>query len=173
EGEPAVMSARVLEPIYQAAAEFERLIDVLEVMVRYADDPIAKVDLLHRVAELYEYRLDRHADAFGAFSRALREDSGNEMTLGHLERLADMIGSWRELGELYASEADKSLDVPRQVDLLSRLARVYEEELGQPEDATAIYRRILDVEFDNRAAVLALDRLYTASEKWPQLTDVL
>src|SRR5690606_281564 len=92
EGEPAVMSARVLEPIYQAAAEFERLIDVLEVMVRYADDPIAKVDLLHRVAELYEYRLDRHADAFGAFSRALREDSGNEMTLGHLERLADMIG---------------------------------------------------------------------------------
>ena len=173
EGEPAVMAARVLEPIYQAAAEYERLIDVLEVMVRYAEDPVAKVDLLHRIAELHEYRLERHNDAFGAFSRALREDSGNELTLGHLERLADMIRTWRELAQLYQGEADKSLDVPRQVDLLSRLARVYEEELGQTEDATAIYRRILDVEFDNRAAVLALDRLYTGADKWPQLAEVL
>jgi tetratricopeptide (TPR) repeat protein len=173
EGEPAVMAARVLEPIYQTAAEFERLVDVLEVMVRYAEDPVAKVDLLHRIAELHEYRLDRSRDAFGAYSRALREDSGHELTLGHLERLADMTRSWRELAQLYAGEADKSLDVPRQVDLLSRLARVYEEELGQGEDAITIYRRILDVEFDNRQAVLALDRLYTGSERWPQLAEIL
>src|SRR5262249_58552813 len=35
------------------------------------------------------------------------------------------------------------------------------------------YRRILEVEFDNRPAVLALDRLYTATAAWPELSDVL
>ncbi|HKE19803.1 MAG TPA: tetratricopeptide repeat protein, partial [Kofleriaceae bacterium] len=173
EGEPAVMAARVLEPIYQTAAEYDRLIDVIEVMIRYGDNPVAVVDLLHRVAELYEHRLERPREAFGAHARALREDSSNELTLGHLERLADHTRSWRELVQLYAAEADKSLDVPRQVDLLSRLARVYEEELALPDDATVIYRRILEAEFDNRDAVLALDRLYSAAGRWQELADTL
>jgi golgin subfamily B member 1 len=173
EGEPAVMAARVLEPIYQAAAEYDRLIDVLEVMIRYGDNPGAVVDLLHRVADLYEHRIERPRDALGAYARALREDSGNELTLGHLERLADLTRSWRELVQLYAGEAEKSLDVPRQVDLLSRLARVYEEELTLSEEAIGIYRRILEAEFDNRAAVLALDRLYSGAGRWKELADIL
>ena len=167
------MAARVLEPIYQTAAEFERLVEVLEVMVVHGDNPGQVVDLLHRIAEIHEYRLERAHDAFGAFARALREEPGNELSLGHLERLADLTGAWRELAELYSSEADKSLDVPRQVDLLSRLARVFEEELGLPDEAITIYRRILDAEFDNRSAVLALDRLYSGSERWEELADIL
>ncbi len=172
EGEP-VMAARVLEPIYEASAEFERLIEVLEVMVAHAEDPIDKVELLHRIASMYETRLERHVDALGAYSRALREDNANEMTLGHLERLADVTRMWTKLAELYASEAEKSLDVPRQVDLLARLARIYEEELGQSADAIKTYQRILDAEFDNRLAVAALDRLYTGAEMWQELSGVL
>jgi tetratricopeptide (TPR) repeat protein len=172
EGEP-VMAARVLEPIYEAAAEFESLIDVLEVMVKHADDPINKVELLQRIAGLYEFRLERYADGFEAHSRALHEDNGNEMSLGHLERLAEMTGAWTQLAELYASEGDKSLDVPRQVDLLTRLARVYEEELARPDDAIEIFKKIVEVEFDNRNAVVSLDRLFSTAERWAELSDIL
>src|SRR5262249_27633632 len=78
--------------------------------------------------------------------------------------------------KLYEGLADPSLaslDVPRQVDLLSRLARVHEQELGDIPRAIATHRRILDAEFDNKPAVLALDRLYSATAAWPQLTDIL
>jgi golgin subfamily B member 1 len=172
EGEP-VLAAHVLEPIYEAQGEFERLVDVLEVMVGHCEDPLARVELLHRLANLHEYRLERYADAFTAFSRALREDNGNETSLAHLERLADAIRSWQPLAELYASEAEKSLDALRQVDLLSRLARIHVEELGHIEEAIATYKRILEVEYDNRHAVLALDRLYTATERWQELAEIL
>src|SRR4029078_2779257 len=57
--------------------------------------------------------------------------------------------------------------------LLSRRARFHEQELGDIPRAIATYRRILDVEFDNKPAVLALDRLYSATAAWPQLTEVL
>ncbi|HTM19059.1 MAG TPA: tetratricopeptide repeat protein [Kofleriaceae bacterium] len=171
-GEP-VLAARVLEPIYEAAGEFARLIEVLEVMVKHAEDPMERVGLLHRIAQLYEARLEQHLEAYNAFARALREDNGNPQTLAHLERLADVTRVWTKLAELYASEADKSLDVPRQVDLLSRLARVYEEELGLPEQAIATYKRILEVEFDNRPAVVALDRLYSGAERWQELSGIL
>jgi len=172
DGEP-VLAARVLEPIYEATGEFAKLVEVLEVIVAHTEDPLARVELLHRITALHEQRLDDPRAAFASLSRALRDDPGNEITLGHLERLADLTRQWGDLATLYSSESEKSLDVPRQVDLLSRLARVYEEELSEVDRAIATYRRILEVEFDNKPAVLSLDRLYTATSRWRDLSDVL
>jgi len=77
---------------HEAAGEFARLIEVLEVMVVHAEDPLERVGLLHRIAMLFESRLEQHLEAFNAYARALREDNGNEQTLAHLERLADAVG---------------------------------------------------------------------------------
>ncbi|KAB2911170.1 MAG: tetratricopeptide repeat protein, partial [Kofleriaceae bacterium] len=171
-GEP-VLAARVLEPIYEVSGEFAKLVEVLEVIVTHTEDPHARVELLHRMTALWEQRLDNPRAAFAALSRALHDDPSNELTLGHLERLADLTGQWSDLAALYTQESEKSLDVPRQVDLLSRLARVYEQELSDVDRAIATYRRILEVEFDNKPAVLALDRLYTATSRWRDLSEVL
>ncbi|MEZ4399395.1 MAG: tetratricopeptide repeat protein [Kofleriaceae bacterium] len=172
DGEP-VAAARVLEPIYEAGGEYGKLVEVLEVVISHTEDPLARVDLLHRVTSIHEAQLGDPKAAFASLARALKDDPANELTLGHLERLAELTGQWTPLAALYASEAEKSLDVPRQVDLLSRLARVNEQELGDVDKAIATFRRILDVDFDNRPAVLALDRLYTATGKWKELADVL
>jgi golgin subfamily B member 1 len=168
-----VMAARVLEPIYETTGEFPKLVDVLEVMVAHNEDPLSRVELLHRIATLHEQMIGNTIAAFDAYARALRDDSGNQLTLGHLERLAEINNSADALARLYEALAEPALDVPRQVDLLSRLARVQEQELGDVPKAIATYRRILDVEFDNKPAVLALDRLYSATAAWPQLTEVL
>lgn len=168
-----VMAARVLEPIYETTGEFPKLVDVLEVMVAHNDDPLARVELLHRIARLHEQMIGNTGAAFDAYARALRDDSGNLQTLGHIERLAEINNSFDQLARLYEGLAEPSLDVPRQVDLLSRLARVHEQELGDIAKAIATYRRILDAEYDNKPAVLALDRLYSATAAWPQLTEIL
>lgn len=172
EAEP-VLAAQVLEPIFEAGGEWERLIDILDVMVRHTDDPVRRVELLHRIADYYERCLEAPMEAFKAYGAALKEDSSNELTLGHLERLADATKAWDELAALYETELAKLLEVPRQVDMLLRVARVYEEELGQGERAIATYRRVLDAEAENRDAILALDRLYQATERWSELADVL
>ncbi|HEY1546829.1 MAG TPA: tetratricopeptide repeat protein, partial [Kofleriaceae bacterium] len=168
-----VMAARVLEPIYDTQGEFGKLVEVLEVMVAHNDDALARVEILHRIARLHEQMLGNGHAAFDAYSRALRDDAGNADTLGHIERLAAITGTWEPLAQLYGAEAAKSLDVPRQVDLYTRLARVYEQELADVTRAIATLRKLLEVEFDNKPAVLALDRLYSATNAWPELTDIL
>jgi tetratricopeptide (TPR) repeat protein len=168
-----VMAARVLEPIYETTGEFPKLVDTLEVMVAHNDDPLARVELLHRIARLHEQMIGNTNAAFDAYARALRDDAGNQLSLGHLERLAEINNSFEALARLYEALAEPALDVPRQVDLWSRLARVQEQELGDVAKAIATFRRILDVEFDNKPAVLALDRLYSATSAWPQLTEIL
>ncbi len=168
-----VMAARVLEPIYEHSGEYGKLVDVLEVMVSHNDDPLARVDLLHRIATYHEQMIGNAVASFDAYARALRDDSGNPLTLGHIERLAEITNSFETLAKLYQAESEKSLDVPRQVDLLSRLARVYEQELANVDKSISTYRRILEVEFDNKPAVLALDRLYSGTAAWPELADIL
>ncbi|MEZ4362322.1 MAG: tetratricopeptide repeat protein [Kofleriaceae bacterium] len=168
-----VLAAQVLEPIYDGSGDHHKLAFVLEVMVTHSEDPVARVELLHRVAMLHEQRIGNPEAAFDAYARALRDDSGNELTLGHLERLAEITNNWQALAQLLTSEGDKSLDVPRQVELWSRLARLYEHEVADVPRAIATYRRILDVEYDNRPAVHALDRLFTQSGAWADLVQVL
>src|SRR5205823_1170900 len=99
-----VLAAQVLEPIFETAGEWEKLIDVYEVMVKHADDAFRRVELLHRIAELYERQLQRGADAFAAQGRALREDPTNEQTIAELERLAGDTGAWADLAALYEEQ---------------------------------------------------------------------
>jgi tetratricopeptide (TPR) repeat protein len=97
----------------------------------------------------------------------------NEESLKHLERLADSTKAWPSLAELYESEVVKMQDVLQQVEMLLRVARVYEEEMQTEPKAIATFRRVLEVEPDNSSAILALDRLYERGQHWAELADIL
>lgn len=172
EAEP-VLAAQVLEPVYEQSLEWAKLIDLYEVMVRNVDDPYRKLELLHQIAALYETRQENQAEAFKAYGRALIEDSANEQTLGHLERLAGDVQGWEALAELYEQELNKLLDPQRQVEMGLRIARVYEEELGRADLAVNHFKQVLDADIENRDAILSLDRLYMTSGQHEELVEIL
>ena len=172
--EEAVIAAQVLEPIYEQAFEWEQLIDLLEVMIKHADDPYRRVELLHRIAGLYETQLDNGPQAFSAFSRALQQDPADEQAVTQLERLAASVEQgWDLLAALLEQEKEKLLDADRQVQMGLRLARIYEQELGKPHEAIGKFCEVLELEADSHAAITSLNRLYTALEDWAALADVL
>lgn len=171
--EEPVLAAQVLEPVYEQSLEWVKLIDLFEVMVKNVDDPFRKIELLHRIAELYELRVEDAAKSFEANGRALTEDSADERALANLERLAGDIGGWETLAQLYERELDKLLDPDRQVEMGLRVARVYEEELRQSEQAIEHFKRVLEADLENRDAILSLDRLYMEGGQWTELVEIL
>ena len=167
-------AAAVLEPVYDAIGEYQKLISVLEVQVRFAEDAFVKVELLHRIARLYEESLGDHARAFDTYARSVAVDSSNEESLGSLERLAMVIERWPALASLYDAELDKLGDQPeRLVELGLRVANVYEVQLEDVSNAVERYRRVMVADPENQNAVRALDRLFTQTERWGDLADVL
>ncbi len=167
-------AASVLEPVYDSVGEYGKLISVLEVQVRFSDDAFAKVELLHRVARLYEESLGDRSRAFETYARAIGQDSQNEESLGSLERLAMMIERWPAVAALYDAELDKlETDPERFVELGLRAAQVYEVQLENPEQAVARYRRVLAADPENQVAVRSLDRLFTQMERWQDLSEIL
>ncbi|MEO8213020.1 MAG: hypothetical protein ABI560_07500, partial [Myxococcales bacterium] len=168
-----VLAAQVLEPIYESAGEWDRVVAVYEVMAKHAETPQRQVELLIGIAEIEERRLSHQSAAFEAYGRALHVDASNQDVVAHLERLAAETNGWQKLARLYAAELETTEDAPRRVELLLRLARIHEEETDQGDDAIADYRRVLQVDPDNRAALEALDRLYSRNQSWDELTDVV
>ncbi|MEO7113135.1 MAG: hypothetical protein ABI183_22040, partial [Polyangiaceae bacterium] len=105
--ESALGASLVLEPIYDATGEWKKLVSVLEVQVRAAEDQFAKVDLLHRIARLEEEMLNDHHAAFAVYARAVPIDVTNEESLASFERLAMAVGRWPEVAVLYDGELGK------------------------------------------------------------------
>jgi tetratricopeptide (TPR) repeat protein len=168
-------AALVLEPIYDATGEWNKLISVLEVQVKAAEDPYQKVELLHRIARHQEEMLQAHSAAFDTYARAVQADISNEESLGNLERLAMLVTRWPDVAALYDQELGKLVeaDPARFVELGLRLAQIFETQIEDMESAVARYRRVLDVEAENQAAVSALDRLFTGAERWKELVEIL
>jgi tetratricopeptide (TPR) repeat protein len=168
-----VLAAAVLEPIYESAGEWDRVIAVYEVMQANSDDPVRTVELLSRIAEIEERRLSHQNAAFDVYGRALRVDPNNQDVLAHLERLAIETGHWAKLSALLASEIEKVDEPRRAIDLLLRLARVYEEETGQLEEAIATYRRAITADPDSKQALVALDRLFGRAQAVDELAEIV
>ncbi|MGA7124127.1 MAG: tetratricopeptide repeat protein, partial [Polyangiaceae bacterium] len=172
----ALSAAAVLEPIYEAAGDWSKLIRVLEVQVRRANDPFRKVELLHRIAALQETALRDLPAAFHTYARALPLDSGNEQTLGNIERLAMAVNRWQEVAALYDAELDKLAEGEqgeRFVELGGRSAQIFEVQLDDVEGAIARYGRVVGADPENLSAIRALDRLYMQTERWAELAQVL
>ncbi len=172
-----VGAAAVLEPVYEAASDWPRLISVHETQVKHATDPFTQVDLLHRIARLYEDALENHSAAFETYARALSLDNGNELTLQNLERLAMIVNRWGGRGgvaALYDAELDKLADnADRFVELGLRTAQIFEVQLEDVDQAIVRYRRVMGVDAENQVAVRSLDRLYLQTERWSDLASIL
>jgi tetratricopeptide (TPR) repeat protein len=168
-----VSAAAVLEPVYTASGSFDRLVGVLEVQLAHTQEPADRVALLHRIAELQETALDNSRAAFDAFKRALPSDALHEDTLANIERLADTVAGWPEVGAAYDAELAKLSDEPQKlVELGLRTARIYEVQLGNVDVAIERYRAVLAADGQNGDAARALDRLYEAGEKWQELAAI-
>ncbi len=172
EGEP-VAAANVLAPIYQAAGEWEKLVEVFEVLVQHEPERTRRIELDHEIARICERRLENSRAAFDAEARALREDPADGRTVADLERLAEATHAWEDLARLYEQVAEPQQDPATKVELLMRAARIQEEELSDVDRAISTLRRVLETDPDQRAAVVSLDRLYETQQRWSELAGIL
>jgi len=170
---PLAASA-VLEQVYEAAGDADRLVRALEVQVKHADGPAVAVELLQRIATLEEEGLGAPERAFATYARAVARDSQRVEVLESFERLATLTESWRKVAETYDLALAGLSDAPELVvDLGLRVAQVYEVQLGDVESAIARYRTVIEAEPENTDALGALDRLYEQTERYAELADVL
>ncbi|MEC7523122.1 MAG: tetratricopeptide repeat protein [Myxococcota bacterium] len=151
--------ARILEPIYEERGDWPELVGVLEVQLEDVSDPGSKVGLLTRIAGLQEDRLHDPTAAFASVARAVKIDPADGMVREELARLARMRDAERERAEVLAAALEQAEeDRLLAGELLLELATLWDEGVGDVEEAEKSYRRLIEVDPDNPDAVLAASR---------------
>ncbi|MCZ7679509.1 MAG: tetratricopeptide repeat protein [Sandaracinaceae bacterium] len=151
--------ARILEPIYEERGDWAELCSVLEVQLEEVAEPGSLVALLTRVAELQENRLHDPAAAFGSVARAVGADPTDAAVREELARLARMRGSERERAAVLENAVQASAERPSLAgELLLELAQLWDERVGDVDEAESAYARLIEVDPDNADAVLAASR---------------
>src|SRR5690606_13893145 len=80
-------AAEVLEPVFEAEGDHQRLLKVIEIQTESAEDPIKKIALLQKSADIAENVLDNPERTLMYVTRALREGAGHVDLSAWLERL--------------------------------------------------------------------------------------
>src|SRR5262249_26318657 len=111
--------------------------------------------------------------ALDAVGRWLAEEPSSEEAAAELERLAGSLGRWEEAAARLEDVAGhaKQPEVERELDL--RRGRILLDELRDPARAETAFRRALDLDKQNGAALAALDRIYRMTHEDAKLVDIL
>ncbi|WP_053234357.1 tetratricopeptide repeat protein [Sandaracinus amylolyticus] len=174
----------ILEPLYRDANEFAKLIGIHEIQATIASASERRVELLHRIAELYEIALDDAPKAFESFARAIGEDASNATTQEQLERIAGMTGDYDALAAVYEhrvarfyeeneSGRPSEEEVPLATHLLTKAAQIREDNLADVETAIAHHQRVLDLDATHLGAASSLERLFQQTERYEPLAHIL
>ncbi len=124
-------------------------------------------------ADLLERRLDRPAVAVAALQAALRADPTAEPAVDGLARLLGRSGQHAELAELLEAHVAGLQDRARRVNVLFRLAEVYEERLDELARAQASHERILAIVPTYRPSLEALERIHGRRGQWAELVAIM
>src|SRR5258706_13766847 len=99
----------VLEPLYEAVAEYGKLHSIHEVQLSKLSGPDRQA-MYQRLAELAEGKLYDQPKAFHWWSEALVEDPRGDHALEESERLAGQTASWDEMVAAYTRALERTTD---------------------------------------------------------------
>jgi len=163
----------VLEPVFREHSRWEDLAGLMELKVEATEDPHGRVEELLALADIQESGMGDASAAFGSFVRALREDPGSDVVRDSLDRLAAQLGIFSDLAASYEETVQELYDSVLQYQMLMHLGKMYEEQLGDPENAVSAYNRALETGAGDEDSLASLDRLYWSMENWEALAEIL
>jgi tetratricopeptide (TPR) repeat protein/tRNA A-37 threonylcarbamoyl transferase component Bud32 len=157
-----------LARIAEKTGDFRTFVGLLE---RRAETRrgVEKVEILAKVAEVYEDHLNDLAEATRRYESVLAIDASNVVALKGLDRIYNRMGRYQEL----LANLERQIEIaatPRQkINLLDRTAALYEEEFLDHAKAALALEAILQIDGSNDAALTALARHYKALSRWEDL----
>ncbi|HOU52746.1 MAG TPA: tetratricopeptide repeat protein [Myxococcota bacterium] len=166
-------AASELITLYRELSAWRSLPAVYEVAIANTRDATQHRQWLIEAAEVQEKHLSNPERAFFHYVEAYKEDLQDDSLREQLERLAGPTDNWETFAAVL-EQAAEILDEPeRKVQAWLRAGEIYNEHLGNMEQAQAAFQKVLSIDPGHRKAIESLEALYRAHQRWAELVEVL
>ncbi|AKT42745.1 tetratricopeptide repeat protein [Chondromyces crocatus] len=164
---------RELDRLLDASDRVVERCEVLDLLAAREEAPEARRQALGELARLSWTVLQDDERAIAAYRARLSTDDTDREALDGLAAILEKAGRNRELAAILEQRAaahGKSDEARRD---LGRVARLFERELGEPEQAIAVWLRIRSELGPDVESGEALSALYASAGRWPELVELL
>ncbi len=165
-------SLRALGRFLAHAGRWEDLVAMYRSEADVLASPESAAALHGRAGAILETKLGRETDAADAYRRALALAPSDVTALRALARLGRERGDWESLVEVLRTQAASAGSADRKAALLLEAGEILEMRLGAFDRAAEAYQAALRVFPAFGPASRALDRVFTAGQRWADLLDV-
>ncbi|HRI18675.1 MAG TPA: tetratricopeptide repeat protein, partial [Burkholderiaceae bacterium] len=163
-----------LERLAAELGAFSHLVGLYEEAIEKGGmDSLLTRELLMRVAAAYDEQLGKSDKAVEFYQRAQALDPQDITALEALERLYIRHKQWSELLDVYRKKVELADEPEVRERMFFQMAKLWEEVLGNFEQAIATYKEVLGQDPSNLSALRSLDRLYLQQSMWTDLSENL
>ncbi len=165
-------AAEGLASIYRRAQQWPELATLLVTLSDASVTPSKGRDRRTEAAELFETKLNDVPRARDLYAAVLADDPGHPKAGDALARIAERTGDHDTLILLLERRAEARRGSER-VEVLAKLAEVFEDHKNDLPEAIRRYEAVLAIEPANVVALKGLDRIFNRTGRYKELLDNL
>ena len=156
-----------LEQLYEQAQAWRDLAGILQQRVAREGEPDERLELLRRLARLWQDRAQDVDEAVAAWDRVIEESGLEDLeAVSQLDALLTAAQRWEDLVGLLVERVDVVEPGFERRELLRRAGVLYEEQLGLAEGAYLLAVRALEEEPDEPGLLENAERLAGVAGQW-------
>ncbi len=156
---PDQRSLAALAALYEKQQRWPEAADVLQELAGRLDGDDA-VDMLHRIADVWEQRVDDMDKAQEALRQAYERFPGDARITKRLKAYLEARGDYRTLAEVLDGEVEKATSDEEKAVLLRLLSDLHRDQLGDSATAASYLERAVALDGEDRDALIPLCDLY-------------
>ncbi len=168
-------SYQILESMFRDQKRFHDLLQLLQRKYEAfgINDPDVGMKVLHQIAVIQHETTNEKTEAIETFERILAIEPRDERAVEAIEILLSEQERWADLNEHYIRTIDYAETDEERVGLKTKMAMVMSDSLEDHASAIGIYRDILDLDWQNKDAELALTGFMERGEQSVQAASLL
>jgi tetratricopeptide (TPR) repeat protein len=165
-------SLRALAGLYERKESWTKVADTLERLVGRLDGQEA-IDLSHRVADLWAQQVGDAEQAGRALRAAYERFPKDTVTRERLKAYYKAGGDYRAVVEILDAELQGAVSDADRVALLRTISDVYRDKLDDPGLAASYLERAVELDSEDRGALVPLCDLYMAAGRQRDAVPIL
>ena len=157
-----------LKDMYEKRRDWERLVEVMRIeseLLDASDQALRRLE----IAQLATEKLRKPNVCIDLWRDVLNVDAGNVEALAALAGLYERAREWAPLAEMLERQSEFAKDNAELVTLLQKLGNVYAEKLTDDAGALRAYKRLLELDPNDRRAQEQLKKRWVATGAWDEL----
>jgi tetratricopeptide (TPR) repeat protein len=162
-----------LASLYRREARWGDLAGILARARDLAQDDATRVVYQLQISGLHENELADEEAAVEGYRAVLGLDDRQRDALAGLDRLYTKLDRFAELNRVYEKQAEIATEPRERVRILAKSASIWEEKLGDLQQAIEKNEAVLGIDGGNLPAVKNLEALYRREGLWEKLIAVL